>query len=108
MENLDQIAKRLNNLSFNGARKEIYRLDSDADLKYWRNAIGDEYHSLFVLPNAGLSITLVEEQDQRPLNQDDDNSADPKNRRRLKVRYSYADARVEPLMHRVANSTGVA
>lgn len=105
--NYEQLANRLSELSFKAARKEILRLDSDANLKYWRNSIGDEYHSLFELPNAGLGITLVEEQSQKSTEKADDNSANPDNHKKMRISYSYREARVEPLTHREENSTVV-
>jgi hypothetical protein len=103
----EQLAQRLSALSFSDARKEILRLDPDANLKYWRNAIWHEYHTLFLLPNAGLSITLVEEQEQKKTNELDDGAANPKRHKKIDVLYSYLEARVEPLTHRVKNSTGM-
>jgi hypothetical protein len=102
----EQLAQRLSALSLNDARKEILRLDRDANLKYWRNTIWDEYHSLFVLPNAGLSITLVEEQDRRGTDQADDSSANSRRRKNQKIAYDYIEARVTPLTRPATNSGG--
>ncbi len=91
----EQLAQRLSALSLKDARKEIRRLDRAADMKFYRNSIWDEYHTLFLLPNAGLSITLVEKGEVEQLDLPD--TAGPKGRKRQALTYSYVGASVAPL-----------
>jgi hypothetical protein len=91
----EQLAKRLSAMSFKDARKEIRRLDQDADMVFWRNSMWDEYHSLWLLPNAGLSITLVEKvnrgQGKREI------GGGPSGWKAEKTDFRYVEARVDPL-----------
>ncbi|MBN1202543.1 MAG: hypothetical protein JXJ20_11870 [Anaerolineae bacterium] len=91
----ERLAKRLSALSLKQARQEMRRLDPAAEMKFWRNTMWDEYHTLFVLPGAGLTITLVERVD---LEQTDKREfSGPKGRTRQKTAYRYIEARVDPL-----------
>ena len=94
----DQLAQRLSAMSLKDARKEIRALDADANMKYFRNAIWDEYHTLFTLPNAGLNVILVEkgkfEQTDRKI------GGGPIGWTALKAEYQYIEARVELLNQR--------
>lgn len=91
----EQLAQRLSALSFKDAQKEIRALDPKADMKYFRNAIWHEYHTLFTLPNAGLSITLVEkgqlEETRHKI------GGGPRGLKAEKAAFTYTEARVEPL-----------
>jgi len=95
-----QLADRLSGLSLKHARQEIRKLDRDADLKYFRNSMWDEYHTLWLLPNQGLSITLVEKADIDQLDKRD--FSGPPSRHKEAVSYEYVEARVEPLARPVA------
>jgi hypothetical protein len=94
-----QLAQRLSAMSIKDARKEIRRLDPDADLVTWRNSVWDEYHSLWLLPNAGLSITLVEKEDVE--NSRHDIGGGPSGFKAEKIDYHYVEARVAPLERRM-------
>ncbi|HEX3049508.1 MAG TPA: hypothetical protein VHP83_02555 [Aggregatilineaceae bacterium] len=59
-----QFAQRLSALSLKDARKELMKLDRSLKLKYYRNSIWDEFHSLYLLPQLGVSVTLVEKEDR--------------------------------------------
>ncbi len=98
-----QLARRLSALSWNQARKEIYRLDRRADMKYYRNARWNEYHTLFTLPTLGVAITLVEVKIAEPSSKPD--YSGPTGSKRLSASYKYTEARVEPL-DRPANRRG--
>lgn len=93
----EQLAQRLSAISFRDAQKELRALDSDADMKFWRNSIWGEYHTLFTLPNAELSVTLVEtdkvEDTQKKI------GGGPRGLKAQKIEYHYKGARVEPLTH---------
>lgn len=54
------LARHLSNLAFGDAIREIGHVDCDANMVMWRNPTGDEFHTVFLLPNAELTITLVE------------------------------------------------
>ncbi len=92
----EKLAQRLSALSLKDARKEIYRMDPDSELKFFRNSIWDEYHTLFLMPNQGLSVTLVEKRDKDTLSKADPASA-TKNRKKQAIDYNYVEARVAPL-----------
>lgn len=98
-----QLARRLSALSWKQARKEIYRLDRDADMKYYRNARWNEFHTLFTLPTAGLAITLVETVKITPTNKP--NATGPTGSTLEAVTYQYDEARVE-LLERPARKNG--
>lgn len=90
-----QLAQRLSAMSLKDARKEIRRLDPDADMVFWRNSVWDEVHTLWLLPNAGLSITLVEKANRNRGNRAI--GGGPNGLKAEKVDYRYVEARVEPL-----------
>ena len=92
----EQLAHRLSAMSLKDARKEIYRMDPDAELKFFRNSMWAEYHTLFLMPNQSLSITLVEKRDKETMNKADPASA-TENRKKQEIDYHYVEARVEPL-----------
>jgi hypothetical protein len=95
-----QLAQRLSAMSLKDARKEVFRLDPDAVMKFYRNSIWDEFHTLFLLPNLGLSLRLVEKADIEI--SDDAVAANPGDRKKLDVAYKYIEARVEPLTRPVS------
>lgn len=94
----EQLAQRLSALSIKDARKEIRALDADANMKYWRNAIWDEYHTRFVLPKAGLVVILVEKgkyhESKHAI------GGGPKGTTATKAEFQYIEARVEALNQR--------
>ncbi len=95
-----QLADRLSSLSFKAAHREVRKIDRDAVLKYFRNSYWDEYHTLWLLPNEGVEVTLVEKSDIDTLNQRE--YGGPPGTRRLAVEFQYVGARVEPLARPVA------
>ena len=97
-----QLAQRLKTLSLNNARKEIRALDPDAGMAFWRNTIWDEYHTLWLLPNAGLSVTLVEKEDLRDSTREI--GGGPQGSKAQKAEFRYVEARVEPLDRPAKNS----
>ena len=92
----EQLARRLSAMKIKDVRKEIRALDPDAILKYYRNAIWDEYHTLWVLPNAGLSITIVERATVSDSNKEV--GGGPRGMKARKVEFVYIETRVEPLL----------
>ena len=82
-----ELAERLAKLSYKKARKEIRKLDPDANLKYWRNAIGAVWHTAYELPNKGIKVSLLEKPEREPILQSYMVTAKP----------VYIEARVEPL-----------
>ncbi len=56
-----KLAEKLAKLDYQKARKEVRRLDPDADLKMWQNSVGDgEYHTTYDCPNLAVRVILVE------------------------------------------------
>lgn len=82
-----ELAQRLADLSYKKARAEVRKLDPDANLKYWRNAIGGEWHTAYELPNKGIKVSLLEKAEYEPIYQSYMVTAKP----------IYVEARVEPL-----------
>lgn len=91
----EQLARRLSAMKLSDVRKEIRALDRDAVLKFYRNSIWDEYHTLWLLPNVGVSITLVEKIRVRDSNRTV--GGGPRGWKAKKTEYVYVEARVEPL-----------
>lgn len=85
-----ELAERLAKLSYKKARAEVRRLDTEANLKYWRNAVHNEWHTLYELPTVGLKVTLVEKAERTPI-------ADIYTFHAEKVKPVYIEARVEAL-----------
>ena len=92
----EQLARRLSAMKLKDVRKEIHALDADAILKYYRNAMWDECHTLWVLPNAGLSITIVERATVSDSNKEV--GGGPRGMKTKKVAFAYVETRVEPLL----------
>ena len=79
-----QLAEKLAEMSYKQARKEVRRLDPDADLKMWRNSVGhNEMHTMYELPNLNSRVILVE-----AMHHEDKGD-------RTLVEYIYVEARVE-------------
>lgn len=100
-----QLAQRLSAMSMKDARKEMLRLDSKATVEYFRNSYWDEYHTLYLLPNAGLSITLVEKSSMKDM--DRATASSRGDQKVQKVTFKYIEARVDQLTRPVKNVTGV-
>jgi len=92
----EQLARRLSAMKIKDVRKEIRALDPDAILKYYRNAMWDELHTLWVLPGAGLSITIVERASVSDSNKEV--GGGPRGTKARKVEFVYIGTRVEPLL----------
>ncbi len=100
-----QLAQRLGAMKMNEARREIRKLDHDANMVFWRNAIWDEYHTLYLLPNEELSITLVEKTNLQEGTRNI--GGGPSGTHAIQIDYHYVEARVEPLerpAHKRGNS----
>ncbi len=90
-----QLAERLKALDLRKAMREIRALDKAANMKFWRNAMWNEYQTLFELPNVGIKVTLVEkgtfEETDRKV------GGGPTGWKAKKAEYEYVEARVAPL-----------
>jgi hypothetical protein len=93
----EQLAQRLSAMSLRDAQKELHALDPDVDMKFWRNSIWGEYHTLFTLPNAGLSITLIETDEVQDSKKNI--GGGPRGSKAQKITYHYQGARVDVLTH---------
>ena len=90
------LAKHLAGMKLRRARNEIRRLDPNATLKYYRNAIGkNEWHTAYELPNIGLKVTLVEEPRKEGI----------MGSYLVRSKPVYVEARVEPLTRRTITAT---
>ena len=83
------LAEHLAKLSYKKARAEIRKLDAAANLKFWRNAVKNEWQTRYELPNLGIKVTLVEVADREPMHLSTLEKVTP----------VYVEARVEPLKH---------
>ena len=81
------LAEHLAELSYKKARAEIRKLDTGANLKYWRNSVKHEWHTLYELPNLNIKVTLVEVAERESMHLSHLESVKP----------VYVEARVEPL-----------
>lgn len=97
----EQFAQHLSAMALKEVRREIRSLDPDADMTFWRNAVQDEYHTLWLLPNAGISITLVEKVEFKNLSRSI--GGGPGQWKGQKAEYRYLEARVKPLDRPVKN-----
>jgi hypothetical protein len=93
----EQLAQRLSGMSLRNAQKELRALDPDLDMKFWRNSIQGEYHTLFTLPNAGLSIALIETEEVE--NSQKQIGGGPRGTKAQKIKYHYKGAQVDTLSH---------
>jgi hypothetical protein len=93
----EQLAQRLSGMSIRNAQKELRALDPDVDMKFWRNSIQGECHTLFTLPNAGLSITLIETDEVKDSQKQI--GGGPRGSKAQKIKYHYKGARVDTLTH---------
>jgi hypothetical protein len=100
----EQLARRLSAMSLNDARKEVRAIDPKAELKFFRNAIWDEIHTLWLLPDANVSVTLVEKDEQRELAKQAGGM--PRGVHKLHTDFSYVEARVETLDRPTAKRGG--
>jgi hypothetical protein len=82
-----ELAQKLAKMNYRKARKEIRRLDPEADLKIWRNAVGPETHTMYELPTFGIRVILVEERHGKT----------KEGRKGIMMNYLYTEARVEPI-----------
>lgn len=81
-----QLAEKLAGLALGKARKEVRRLDKDANLKVWRNSIRRELQTVYELPNLGVRVIFVELPDAKPM----------EGVNKIKMSYFFTEARVEP------------
>ena len=100
-----QLAKRLTAMTWKQVRREIKQLDRDANMKFFRNSYWDEFQTLYLLPNEGLQITLVEKVD-RDGGEGPYYGAMMMLKKRQKVQYRYVEARVEEIDRPVGNAGG--
>ncbi len=91
----EQLAKRLSAMSLHEAQCEIRRLDPEAEMKFWRNAVRHEHHTLWVLPQQKIAVTLVERESRSP--SDREIGGGPRGTKALRTSYEYVEARVAPL-----------
>ena len=87
-EEMQALADKLVGLKVNKARRQIRRLDPDSQLEYYRNGVQDELLTRFIMPNLGVSITLVEDPSAVPEKGDIV---------KLKATDTFVEARVEAL-----------
>ncbi len=100
-----QLAQRLSALALKDAQKELKKLDRTLKLKYYRNSIWDEYHSLYLLPQLNISVTLVEKEDRDEMSAGV--AASPGGRlKKERASFYYVEARVGSLNRPIGNGTG--
>lgn len=81
-----ELAERLAGKSLKAARREVRRLDRDANLKIWRTSVSNEIHTTYELPNLGVRVILIEDTDTKPI----------PDSQLVRREFVYAEARVEP------------
>lgn len=79
-----KLAEKLAGMTYKKARKEVRRLDENADLRMWRNSVGhEEWHTMYVLPSLEIKVVLVEKATFEDQGQ------------KVKVDWFYTEARVD-------------
>lgn len=91
----EDLARRLSDMKLRQAIREIRSMDHDVNMVMWRNSIWDEYHTKFLLPNAGLTIILVEKQTLAA--SDHEIGGGPEGSKSQNVEFHYVEARVTDL-----------
>lgn len=91
----EALAQRLSAMDFRAAVREMRAIDPGANMVFWRNSMWDEFLTRFLLPNAQLTVTLVE---KRNVTESKKRFGGvPTNNKVQKFDYEYVGARVEPL-----------
>ncbi len=91
----EELAQRLSKMTLRQAVREMRNIDPDANMVFWRNAIWDEIHTLFLLPNKGVEVRLVEKStESEPLREI---GGGPRGTKARRADYEYVGARVVPL-----------
>lgn len=90
----EQLAARLQAMNLRKAIREIRTLDSDANMKFWRNSIWDEYQTVFELPTLGVKVILVEKETVEE--SDRKVGGGPTGWKAQKAKFAYVEARVQP------------
>ncbi len=80
-----ELAERLAQMNYKAARREIRRLDQEANLKYWRNSVRHEVQTVYELPSLGVRVTLIEDTETKPIAESN----------LVKRHFYYSEARVE-------------
>lgn len=91
----EALTQRLSDMKMQKAMREIQRLDRDANMVFWQNSIWDEFQTLFLLPNEGIQITLV--QKATTSQSDHEIGGGPAGYKASDREFDYVGARVEPL-----------
>ena len=91
----EKLAKRLSAMSLREAQRELRQYFISACGSSWRNAVRHEYHTLWVLPQQGVAVTLVERETLVP--SDREIGGGPRGTKALRAAYEYVEARVAPL-----------
>jgi len=91
----EQLAKRLSAMRLREAQHALRQLDPQAEMKYWRNAVRHEYHTLWVLPQQEIVVTLVERESRSPSNREI--GGGPRGSKAVRTSYEYVEARVTAL-----------
>jgi hypothetical protein len=91
----EALARELSALKLKDAQRKIRDLDRQANMVFWRNSIWDEYHTVFLLPNVGVQVILVEQATATPSKRRI--GGGPEGSTAQKFEYRYVEARVTPL-----------
>jgi hypothetical protein len=89
------LSRRLSEMKLRQAIREIRSMDRDANMVMWRNSMWNEYHTKFLLPNAELTIILVEK--NTVVNSKHEIGGGPEGAKAQDVDYHYVEARVTAL-----------
>lgn len=89
------LAQQLGEMKIRKAMRTVRNMDRDANMIMWRNAVKDEYHTVFLLPNEGVIVTLVEQNSvsasERKI------GGGPQGLKAQNVEFTYVEARVTDL-----------
>lgn len=93
----EQLAERLTNMSLRHAMREMRSIDPKANMVTWRNSIWDEFHTIFLLPNEGVEVRLIEKSTVKESKRNREIGGVPSGVKSRNAEYEYVEARVAPL-----------
>ncbi len=89
------LARQLGEMTVRKAMRTVRGMERDANMIMWRNAIWHEYHTVFLLPTEGLTITLVEK--NTVVASEHEIGGGPEGSKAQDVEFTYIEARVTEL-----------
>ncbi len=93
----EQLAERLSKMKLRHAMREMRSIDPNANMVTWRNSIWDEFHTIFLLPNEGVEVRLIEKSTVKESKRNREIGGMPSGVMSRSAEYEYVEARVTAL-----------